>query len=186
LPWPWDKCKHIINFDATTLSLSGLEGPEEVNFKLASFQIKKDVLQAAIDIAQMYDIFQYSNCQQIERFPKDSPERGAFIIEVHRNQERLMEFLAMLRIALARPSEKIEQALADWIAFTFTKKIREEAPIIPEKVRATGQVRQAPPIEEFNSLKRSIAKAKMSSPYLITALENPRFDINKVYSLTQK
>src|SRR5919197_3590759 len=46
---------------------------------------------------------------------------------------------------------------------------REETPIIPEKVRAGDQVRRSPPVEEFSSLKRNIAKVKMSSPYLISA-----------------
>ena len=90
----------------------------------------------------------------------------------------------MIRVALARPSEKIEQAL-DWIAFTFTKKIKKkEAPIIPEKVRAGGQLRESPPIEELNQVKRSVTKAKMSSEYLKEALEEPKFDINKVYALS--
>ena len=39
------------------------------------------------------------------------------------------------KIAQIRPSEEIEKALGDWIALNFTKRIREEAPIIPEKVR---------------------------------------------------
>lgn len=180
--WSRDKCKHLITYDATNLSISGLQGPNQINFKIASFQIKKDVLQAAIDIAQMYDMFQYSNCQRIQQFSEDSTERDRFILEIHRNEERLLEFLAMLRVALARPSEKIEQALADWIAFTFTKKIINEAPIITDTVRAGGLVREHPPIEEYNNLKRNVTKAKISSPYLKDALENPSFDINKVFA----
>jgi len=109
----------------------------------------------------MYDLFQYSNCQQIQRFPKNSPER-AFILEITKNQKGCWSFLALLRVALVRPSEKIEQALADWIAFTFTKKIPEEAPIIPENVKAGRHIRQSPPIEEFNTIKRDITKAKIS------------------------
>src|SRR5919108_5669088 len=96
--WERDKCKRAISYDGTNISLAGIEGPDEIKFKVASFQIKKDILQPAIDIAQMYDLFQYSNCQKIQQFPKDSPERAQFILEVHRNQERLMEFLAILRV----------------------------------------------------------------------------------------
>jgi hypothetical protein len=181
--WSKDKCKHVISYDGTNISLSGIEGPDEIKFKIASFQIKKEVLQPAIDIAQMYDLFQYSNCQKIQQFPKDSPERTQFILEAHKNEERLLEFLSMLRVALARPSEQLEKALANWIAFTFTKNLREEAPIIPEKVRAGELVRESPPLEEYNNLKRNIAKAKISSPYLKEALENPHFDINEVYNI---
>lgn len=182
MPWPWDRCKHIINYDVTNISFSGLQGPDQIiNFKIGSFQIKRDTLQAACDIAKMYDMFQYSNCQKIQQLSKDSHIRDQLILEAHRNEERLLEFLTMLRIAEQRQSEDIEKVLADWIAFTFTKRIREEAPIIPEKVRAGEVVRESPPIEEYNSLKRSIAKAKTTSRYLIAALENPNFDINEVY-----
>ena len=90
----------------------------------------------------------------------------------------------MLRVATVRHSEEIEKALADWIAFTFAKRIREEAPIIPEMVRAGEIVRETPSPEEFRNIKRSITKAKISFPYLKEALQNPKFDINKVYKLS--
>ena len=180
--WSKDECKHVISYDGTNISFSGIEGPEEIKFKVASFQIKKDMLQPAIDIAQMYDLYRYSNCQKIQQFPKDSPERAQFILESTKNEERLLEFLTMLKIAIARPSEYIEKALADWIAFTFAKKIREEAPLITEKVRAGEVVRESPPLEEYNRLKRNITNAKMSSSYLKEALEHPHFDINEVYT----
>jgi hypothetical protein len=187
MPWPWNKCKNIISYDATSLSFSGLQAPDQIlDFKLGAFQIKKELLQTATDIAQMYDMFQFSNCQKIQQLSKDSPIRDQFILEAHRNEERLLEFLTMLRIAQTRPSEEIEKALADWIAFTFVKKLREEAPIIPEKVRAGEIVRESPPIEEYNQIKRSITKAKMTSDYLKEALEEPKFDINKVYTLSIK
>jgi hypothetical protein len=57
------------------------------------------------------------------------------------------------------------------LIFERVKRIGEEAPIIPEKVRAGEQVRESTPIEQYNSVKRSIARAKMSSHYLIGALE---------------
>ena len=44
-------------------------------------------------------------------------------------------------------------------------------------------VGESPPIEEFNEIKRNIAKAKLSFPHLKEALQNPHFDINKVYAL---
>jgi hypothetical protein len=182
--WPWDKnrCKPIIKYDGVNLTLSGLEGPNPVEFKVGNFQIKKDILQAAIDIAQMYDLFAYRNCERIEQFPESSPERTKFILEAHRSDERLLEFLSMLRIAIARPSKEIEKELANWIAFTF-RRLREEAPIIPERVRAGGLVRESPPLEELNQIRRSITKAKNSSTYLNEALEKPEFDINRVYAL---
>jgi hypothetical protein len=184
LPYPWNACKRAFNYDATNISFSGLQGPDQIiNFKIGSFQVKKDLLQAACEIAQIYDLFQYSNCQRIQQFSKDSVQRDTFILEIQKNESRLVELLSMLKLAAAHPSDKIEEAIADWIAFTYAKKIREEAPIITEKVRAGDIVRESPPPEEFNGVKRSIAKAKLSSPYLISALENPHFDMNKVYSL---
>jgi len=187
MPWPWDKCTHVIKYEALDITFSGLQFPEQIlPFKIGSFQIKKDLLQAGCDIAQMFDMFQFSNCQKIQELSKDSPIRDQFILEAHRNEERLLEFLTMLRIAQTRPSEEIEKALADWIAFTFTKRIREEAPIIPERVKAGELVRESPPIEEYNQIKRSVTRARMSSPYLQDALGNPSFDINKVYVLSTK
>lgn len=186
MPWPWDSCKNLVNYDGRDISFSGLEGPDEVKFTIGNFQIKKDLLQAACDIAQMYDLFAYRNCQRIQQFPKYSSERSKFILEVTKNEERLLEFLAILRIAIARPSQEIERALSDWIAFTFTKRLREEAPIITEKVRAGELVRESPPIEEYNQISRSIAKAKNTSDYFREALEEPKFDINQVYLLDVK
>jgi hypothetical protein len=107
LPWPWDKCKLIISYDATNLSFSGLQAPDQiVDFKIGSFQIKKDLLQAGCDIAQMYDMFQFSNCQKIQQLSKHSPIRDQFILEAHRNEERLLEFLTVLRIAQTRKLKK--------------------------------------------------------------------------------
>ncbi|MFZ0510298.1 MAG: hypothetical protein WAM14_01720 [Candidatus Nitrosopolaris sp.] len=182
MPWGRNKCQAIIKYDGINITFSGLEVQKPIEFKVGDFQIKKDVLQAAIDIEQMYDLFAYRNCERIEQFPEDSPERAKFILETHKSDERLLEFLAMLRIA--RPSEKIEESLADWVAFTFTKRIREEAPIIPEKVRGGELVRESLPVEEFDNLRRNVTKAKISSPYLKVALQNPTFDINKVYALS--
>ena len=116
----------------------------KLNLRLVIFKLKKTFYRRAADIAQMYDLFAYRNCQRIQELPKDSPERANFILEIHRNEERLLEFLAMLKIGIARPSEQIEKALADWVAFTFAKRIREEAPIIPERVRAGAIVMRSP------------------------------------------
>ena len=80
----------------------------------------------------------------------------------------------------------MKKSLADWVAFTFTKKLREEAPIIPEKVRAGEPIRESPPIDEYNNIKRNITRAKMSLPYLKDALENPHFDINEVQLLGKR
>ena len=180
--WPWSKCKPIIKYDGINLSFSGIEIPNEIlNFKIGAFQIKKDTLQAATDIAQIYDIYRVSNCEKIEKFQKDSPERTAFILATTKNEERLLEFLVLVRIAMKRPSEKIEQAMEDWIALNFSQKIRDEAPIIPEKVRAGEVVRESPPIKEYNSLRRNITKAKASSEYLTNALKTPKFEINQLY-----
>jgi hypothetical protein len=58
-----------MKYDGVNLILSGLEGPNSIKSKVGNFQIKKDSLQAAIDIAQMYDLFTYRNCERIEQFP---------------------------------------------------------------------------------------------------------------------
>ena len=68
MPWPWNSCKNLIDYDGRGIPFSGLEGPNEVKFTIGNFQIKKDLLQAARDIAQMYDLFAYRNCQRIQQF----------------------------------------------------------------------------------------------------------------------
>ena len=117
--WPRDSYKHVIIYDGTDISWTGIEGPEDVKFKVSSLQIRKDMLQAAVDIVQMYDIFQYSNCQKSQKFPKGSAKRTKFLLGAH--EERLLEFLALSRVAMARPSDKIEQALAYWILILYNK-----------------------------------------------------------------
>jgi hypothetical protein len=184
LPWRSDDCKPLISYSGTNISFSGFEGPSVVNFDIASFNIKREIVQAASDIAQIYDLFRYSNCQKMQQFPKDSPERVMFILEAQKNELRLLEFLSMLRIASSRPSEAIEQALADWVALSYSKKIREEAPIIPEKVRSGEQARESPPIDKLNKIAISVTKARISSDYMRDALAKPDFDINRVYKLT--
>jgi hypothetical protein len=47
----------VIIYDGTDISWTGIEGPEEAKFKVSLLQIMKYMLQAAIDIAQMYDCF---------------------------------------------------------------------------------------------------------------------------------
>jgi hypothetical protein len=55
--WPRDSYKHVIIYDGTDISWTGIEGPEEVKFKVSLLQIMKYMLRAAVDIAQMYDCF---------------------------------------------------------------------------------------------------------------------------------
>jgi len=180
--WPWSKCQPIIKYDGIDLSFSGLEVPNEfINFKVGNFQIKKETLQTATEIAQMFDLFRVSNCEKIQQFPKDSPEKIAFMLETAKNEQRLLEFLAMVKIAANRPSPKIEQAMEDWIALSFTKRIEEEAPMIPNKMRGDSVVRESPPIKEFNSIKRSVANAKATSQHLQQALRAPKFELGQLY-----
>lgn len=189
MPWGFtkkDDCKHIFNYDGINISFSGVEIPDQlVKFKIGSFNIKKDLIQAASDIAQIYDLYQYSNCQRIHQFSENSPQKDMFILEIQKNETRLAELLAILKLATVKSSEQIEKALADWVAFTFSNRIREEAPLISDRVRAGEIVRESPPIEEYNSLKRNITKAKISFPYLKDALENPHFDIDEVNMLNK-
>jgi hypothetical protein len=182
--WSREKCERLISYDGINLSLSGIEGSELINFNIGDFKIKKEILQAACDIAQIYDMYAYRNCQRIHQFEKKSPERSTFILEITKNEERLLEFLTIIKIASINPSEKIEKALADWIAHTF-KRLRNDSPLIPDVVRAGDVVRESPPIEEYNNLKRNIIIAKKNYPYLIKASENPSFDINKIYLLSR-
>lgn len=110
--WSRDSCKHVIIYDGTDISWTGIEGPEDVKFKVSLLQIMKYMLQAAVDIAQMYDIFQYSSCQKSLR--------------VLLRELNFCSKLIEMRLLKRRPSDKIEQALADWILIFVQRKNRQE------------------------------------------------------------
>jgi hypothetical protein len=174
--------KPIIEYDATDIYFLGF-GNTEIKFKIASFQINKHVLQAACDIAHIYDLYRYSNYRKAEQFQEGSSEKSMFILEAKKNEDRLLELLSILRVAVAKPSKKIEKVLSNWIAFT-SRKLMEEAPIILAQVRAGPQTRESPPSEEYNQVNRSITKAKFSFHYLKDALQEPKFDINEVRAIS--
>ena len=121
MPSPWNRCKPIINYDGTSIKFSGLESDEIINFRIGDFKINKELLQAATDIAKIYDLFRVSNCKRIKEFSKDSAMRDHFILEAMKSNERLLEFLTMLRLTSTHPSEKIEKALADSDRFYLNK-----------------------------------------------------------------
>jgi hypothetical protein len=183
LRWPWsDKCEHVINYDGVSISFSGLEGPSAFNVRLGEVKANREVLQTATEIAQLYDLYQYSNCQQARMLPEDSPVRTQFILEAQKNGQRLLELLSILKLLAVRPSDKMESALADWVAYSFTR-VERESPLYPPgtTTRAGGATRTPPPVRELNKIKRSIAKAKEQSPYLKEALRKPEFDTDKIY-----
>jgi hypothetical protein len=183
LRWPWsDRCEHVVNYDGINISFSGLEGPSPFNVKLGEVKANREVLQTASEIAQLYDLYQYSNCQQTKMLPENSPERTQFILEAQKNGQRLLELLSILKLLAARPSDKMESALADWVAYSFTR-IEKESPLLPPgtTTRAGGATRAPPPVSELNQIRRSLAKAKEESAYLKEALRKPEFDIEKVY-----
>jgi hypothetical protein len=182
MPWPWNKCKPIISYDSTTISFSGLETDEIIRFKIGELKINKELLQAATDTVKVYDIYRIANCHKLSLFSKNSPIRDSFILETMKSEQRLLELLLILRLASVRTSRQIEKSLADWIAFT-SRSIGGDGPIIPHKVKGGEIVREAPPIEEYNNLKRSIAKARNSSEFLRAALESPRFNIESIYAM---
>src|SRR6476659_7146731 len=132
-----DICQKIIKYDGKNITISGLNGVNEaIDFNIGEIKIKNELLQTACDIAQIYDLYRYSNCQKIKLFSKNSPQRDKFILEVHKNEQRLIEFLILIRLASSKPAKEIEKAIAEWISFIYSKRIREESPIITEDVRS--------------------------------------------------
>jgi hypothetical protein len=67
--WLWNNCKPVINYDGINLSFSGLETEETIHFKLAEFKINKEIIQAATDIAKIYDLFRVANCTKANPLP---------------------------------------------------------------------------------------------------------------------
>lgn len=177
-----DNCKNLIKYDGKNITISGLKWINEIiDFNLTEIQIKNELIQAACDIAQIYDFFRYSNCEKISLFPKDSPQREKFILEAHKSEQRLLEFLLLLRLASTKPSKEVEKSIANWIAFLYVKKMDMESPMTTEKTKSGEVTRERLPIDLYNKLKRDISYAKTNNPVFKEALLNSHFDDSIVF-----
>lgn len=56
--WSRDSCKHVVIYDSTDISWTGIECPEDVKFKVSSLQIGKDMLQAIAQCMIYFNIIQ--------------------------------------------------------------------------------------------------------------------------------
>ena len=120
------KCKTYFKATETEISFSGLDGPHVLKFKIASLQIKREVVQAATDIAQIYDQYQFSNCLKRQELPKGSPKRFALIMASDENERKLLDFLLILKLARSKLTKINEEAIANWIASNAPKEIKEK------------------------------------------------------------
>ena len=110
-------CKHLVDYQKESLSLSGFSGPDKVNVKFGDLKIDPKVMQTAAEITQLYDAMQYSDCMRIEQLPKNSPDRVKLTHEVLENEHQIVQLALLIKVlALSPNSEKLQQAIVDWIA----------------------------------------------------------------------
>lgn len=179
-------CKQMVKYDGTSLDLTGLNIPMlttvsgPLSFTLGHLQIKRELVQAAAEIAQLLDAAQFANCTKINMIPRDSPERIKLINQAMENEAQLVKFSLVMKLVTANPtSEVIQKALADWIASQsiHTQELSSQAKDFP--VTRGGEPEIAVPSQK--QVESSIQRAKEAEPYLGDAMERGvSLDLNKV------
>jgi hypothetical protein len=96
-------CKQIVKYDGTTLDLRGLNipalaGAGPLSFGLGYLQIKRELIQAAAEIAQVLDAAQLANCTKINMVSKDSPERIKVINQAMEFESQLVRFELVMKL----------------------------------------------------------------------------------------
>jgi hypothetical protein len=179
-------CKQIVKYDGTSLDLTGLNIPAlsaasgPLSFALGHLQIKRELIQAAAEIAQLLDAAQFANCTKINMIPKDSPERIKLINQAMESEAQLVKFSLVMKLVAANPtSEVIQKALADWIASQsiHTQELSSQARDVPVTRGGEPEI----PIPNLQKVESSIVTAKEVEPYLEDAVQKgASLDLNKV------
>jgi hypothetical protein len=161
-------CKHLVNFDKTTLGISGFTGPDILNVKVADIKVDRQVLQTATEITQLYDVMQYSDCIKIDALPKDSPDRVKLTYQVIQNEQQVVQLALLIKLLAAQPSsEKLQQAIAEWIAAQSSRL--NQLPTLP----TTRSLHPESGGVNVETVRSSIRKAAATEPRLKKALEAP-------------
>lgn len=168
-------CKNLVHFDGRSLTLSGLIGPEALNLSLASLGVKREVVQVATELAQTFDELQFSNCQKIEQVPQNSPERIKLIYQAIESEKELLRLALLTKaLAISPNSERIQQAIVDWVA-SSARSADELAP----KPASPGLTRGGPPPP--TKLQVALEKATDAEPRLRAAMRRgTTFDLSEV------
>jgi hypothetical protein len=171
----------MIKYDGRSLDISGLNlplgGAGALSFALGKLETKRELVQAAAEIAQLLDAAQFANCTKISMVPKDSPERIKLINQAIESETQLVKFSLVMKLVTANPtSEAIQKALADWIASQsiHAQELSSQAKDVP----VTRTSRTPPSLQKVQA---SIENAKEAEPYLVDAVQRgATLDLNKV------
>lgn len=180
-------CKQMMKYDGTTLDLTGLNVPAltatgsgSLSFALGHLQIKRELVQAAAEIAQLLDAAQFANCTKIKLVPKGSTDRIKLINQAMESEAQLLKFALVMKLVAANPtSEVIQKALADWIASqsSHMKELSTQAQDVPEEKGPGEQQIPIPPT--LQQVESSVESAKEAEPYLKDAIQRGiNFDLN--------
>lgn len=156
--------------------MSGLGGPDAFNLAIGSLNLKREVVQAAVELVQLLDTLQYSNCVKIEQLPRDSPERVGIINEAMESERHLIQFTLLSQLLLKAPnSERLQQAFADWLA---AQARRVGALPAGQPVRRRGRNATMP---GESKVQKSLRVALKAEPRLQRAVRRREpFDFQKV------
>ncbi len=176
MPWFGGPCRELVKYTGGSLTLSGLAGPDSFDLALGSLNLKREVVQAAVELVQLLDTLQYSNCVKIEQLPRDSPERVRIINDAMDSERHLIEFTLLSQLLLKAPSsERLQQAFADWLA---AQALRVGALPSGQPVRRRERSGTTPKESE---IQKSVRAALRAEPRLQRAVRRKEpFDFQKV------
>ena len=179
-------CKQMIKYDGASLDLTGLNIPMltagygPLSFTLGHLQIKRELIQAATEIAQLLDAAQFANCTKINMVPSNSRERIKLINQAMESETQLVKFALVMKLATSNPtSEIMQKALADWIGSQsiHTQELSSQAKDVP----VTRGVEPEIPIPNLQKVESSIESAKEAGALLRRCnTKGSQYDLNKV------
>lgn len=123
-----------------SVEFSGLDA-QAVLFKLGQLKAKKEVLQTASEVAQLFDMFQYSNCLKLQNI-KDAQQQAQFAREIQKSEEKLMRYLVTMRSGQSETPEQFEADLARWTA----EALRDSEDIADKLKNQIDNAKNASPI----------------------------------------
>ncbi len=114
MKFPWSKdeeCKHIVNYQGTSIEIAGVSVPNI--FSLGNVSIKPQVLQAAEKGLQYLDMNHFQNCETFKQAPDEESKKKYF--EQMAKQQQKLNDIAMTIAAYSTNtnSQTLETTLSD-------------------------------------------------------------------------
>ena len=118
-----EKCKNLVSYSGTTWKISGIPLPGEANLKGLDIERKRELLQTAEKLAQIFDGVQYATCGDLNRVePQNGKGSWGDYAKIVLERSNALLHLAELQSILATLQENQGNTgeggkkLAAWIA----------------------------------------------------------------------